>query len=183
MLSNLKKQRMQKLSLIAAIIALSSLMVMAQTPSVISAHPDFSGVWKWEAKGASPRELAVTHGTERIEFVESFEFEKKPFSNTTILFTDKRGEKNILRIPNSDFDSEVTSRTYWRKDKLIRSSTYSTPVETGAERFLIHHSDVETYSLSKDGNILTVERVSRVATPFSDNLPPSMGKRVFVRKH
>ena len=88
---------MQKLSLIAAVVALSSMVIMAQTPSVISAHPDFSGVWKWEAKGASPRELAVTHGTERIEFVESFEFGKKPFSNTTILFTDKPRREKYLK--------------------------------------------------------------------------------------
>jgi hypothetical protein len=149
----------------------------------IADKPNFAGTWEIADEKGYPfknRTLIITQTVEELTLVESLEFEKKVISNKTILYPDKRGERNLFLAPGADDEIEVSSTTLWKKDKLVRRSTADTPFFGSTGRFIVVIRETQTYSLSKDGNSLTIHLIHSRETP-SGNI--SSGKRVFRRKN
>jgi hypothetical protein len=77
-------------------------------------------------------------------------------SATLILYTDSRGEKN-LPIPFNQ-NLEVESNTVWVKDSLARTFTVKLHQKGKVVGGITTR---QTYTLSKDGNTLTIVEESR----------------------
>jgi hypothetical protein len=147
--------------------------------------PDLSGTWEYvgeNPKGVTSRSLIVGQTAESITFKEIFESSTEPWQYQIVLFTDNRGEKNQLPGRNTDMVISVDSRTSWKKNKLVRVMSYTTPFQTTSGGGTIQHRDTETYGLSKDGSSLVIEVVASQDTPFSTFPMRNVYKRTYRKK-
>jgi hypothetical protein len=122
--------------------------------------PNLSGTWVIDKEKSYPKSserkkvdyyrLIISHSDEEIKIARDYSFNNQRSSFTEILFTDKRGEKNVDRTGMTNFP-EIKSQTFWKKQTIVR-------------RFLYSKSDVgtpyvisgEKYTLSDDGKTLTI---------------------------
>jgi hypothetical protein len=148
-------------------------------------EPDLSGTWVPQARTSLRRNwtLEIEQSGARFTMIDRFEFEKEGFANTTVLYSDGRGENNSMEVPGDDKPLAVSSITEWKKGKLVRRSKYEAAMMLGPETRVVQHTRTETYSLSKDGSSLIVESVSRPEIPFSNIPHTSYGKVVYRRKN
>jgi hypothetical protein len=148
-------------------------------------RPNFTGMWEIENKESNPlknQTLVINQTGDELSLTESFEYKGKLISNQTTLYADKRGEQNLLLISGADSAIEVKSKTYWKKGKLVRVSTFNTHFITGASRYVETTRETQTYSLSMDGNSLTVETSGLSENPLGGSPKIYSGKRVYQRK-
>lgn len=125
--------------------------------------PDFSGTWLLEVKNENSKNqskyapknytLKISHTGEEIQINRSFEINGEPRSFTLTLFSDKRGEKNLISFDTSK--TEEQSETLWKKNQLFRYITFSKN-SSDFVRYSSTDKKIEKYKLSEDGKILTV---------------------------
>jgi len=149
--------QMKKVFLLIAVIGLLVLGVSAQkSDDRPTAMPDLSGTWE-QVKPVNPkissRTLTITHNGDEIVIQDDLVYEKKNISNRYTLYADDRGEDNKMMFPNGDAPEKVRSKTKWNKGKLVRN----TRMDNFASGFQVIHTERVSYSLSPDGNELTVE--------------------------
>ena len=152
-----------------------------QTPG----KPDFNGTWEIEDKKSNPlknQTLIINQAGDELTLTESFESRGKLISNKTRLYADGRGEQNPLLIVGADSEIEVKSTTSWKKDKLVRKSTFTTHFMVGGDSYAEFNRQTQTYSLSQDGNSLVVETSGRSENPLGSSPKIYSGKRVYRRK-
>lgn len=176
---------MRLILLVVTILALCTCAAVAQAQiGQAVERPNFSGTWEFVGSGSNlkDRVLVITHSGDEIVIEDRFVFEKKTYSNKTTLYADKRGESNLIRIPGGDAPTEIKSRTAWEKNKLVRRSQFDGMMELRGQRYRQAINEDQTYSLSEDGNTLTVRANARRETPFSTTPLISSGKSTFRRK-
>ena len=124
--------------------------------------PDsFAGTWiSGEKSGEGKRTLVISVSGNVVHLKEDFLSFKKPYSNESTLFLDKRGEKNLLNIPGADAPSEVHSITSLKKEKLIRKADYSTVSSNATYHIITNIRTTEEYSLSRDGKTLRLKSIT-----------------------
>ena len=89
---------------------------------------------------------------DKLTITRDFELYNKRIKYTSVLYTDGRGEKNIVSKALSG-DSEISSKTRWKKNGLIRE--YSTAVDFPGPLNMYRVEDTtEKYSLSENGDNL-----------------------------
>lgn len=119
----------------------------------------FSGIWILDAKKSDRafrdiykgQTLEISHNEPELKIVKTYTFQNQPRTATLVLFTDNRGEKNIDRL-------EITSNTFWEKNNLIR--TYTIKIYNSG-KVVGGHAVKETYTISEDGETLTMLAESR----------------------
>jgi len=171
---------------IILIVVLSFISPAQKSKEQVTDKPDFTGVWEIENKDSNPvknHTLIINQLGDELNLAESYEIKGKIITNKTTLYLDQRGERNLRLVPGADVAIEVKSKTSWKKDKLITKSTFSSPVMIGAGRYMAVYNETQTYSLSKDGNSLTVETLFFRENPLSDRPSISAGKKVYRRKN
>jgi hypothetical protein len=147
--------------------------------------PDFNGMWEIEDKKSNPlknQTLIIYQAGGELTLTESFEYKGKLVSNKTRLYADGRGEQNLLLVIGADSEVEVKSTTSWKKDKLIRKSTFTTHLMVEGNSYTELNRQTQTYKLSKDGNSLVVETSGLSENPLSNSPKIYSGKRVYQRK-
>ena len=147
--------------------------------------PDFNGTWEIEDKKSNPlrnQTLIIYQVGDELALTESFEYKGKLIANKTRLYADGRGEQNLLLVTGADSEIEVKSTTSWKKDKLVRKSTFTTHFMVGGNSYTELNRQTQTYSLSKDGNSLVVETSGLSENPLSSSPKIYSGKRVYQRK-
>lgn len=92
---------------------------------------------------------------------------------TLVLYTDKRGETNNPFPFNEK--QELESVTEWKGPKLVRLSAGEIPYRGSKLKIYIR----ETYSLSKDGNTLTIAEETFTDSPTI--FFPDKTKKVYQR--
>jgi hypothetical protein len=167
---------MNRLYFSITLIGILSFAAFAQnSKEQIADRPAFAGAWEIKNKESNPLKnqmLVINQSGDELSLIESFEYKGKLVSNQTTLYADKRGEQNLLLVPGADSAIEVKSKTSWKKGKLVRVSTFN----EGTTR------ETQTYSLSEDGNSLTVETTGLSENPLDDRPKIYSGKRVYQRK-
>ena len=143
----------------------------------------FSGTWVLNSKKSSENSvgenvkwrIGVTGDEFRIH--KTYTVGSKPYEYEMTLFSDSRGEKNVVLLPNLPSET-IFSKTKWDKNNLVRRyKTASNP----APLFVIELT--EKYSLSKGGGQLTVEsRVISTNFPDLTNQINRPHKSVFERE-
>ena len=104
----------------------------------LSDRPNLSGMWVPDKTGVRKNlSLVITQSADEIVMVETFEFEKKDFSNTTRLYPDKRGERNTFVVPGGDSAIIANSKTEWKKAKLVRKSEFDMPLLGFSVQFVV----------------------------------------------
>jgi hypothetical protein len=179
-------KRMKRISVFMIMVGLFSWVAAAQTITGKAAdRPNFAGTWERVDSSSTLRNrtLVITQSEGEIVIEDSFEFAKEPYTNKITLYTDKRGESNRIWIPGGDAPIEIRSRTAWEKNKLVRSAQYESMIAIlGRQSRQIIQED-QTYSLSEDGNTLTVRITPRRETPFAINPLFTTGKSLYRRKN
>jgi hypothetical protein len=158
----------------------------------ISAQSEpFTGAWVHESKDPNAfRILNITIDGYHLVMKEDFTSRGIPFTNVHHLYTDKRGEKNMVNIPGADRPLEVVSRTYFDKKKLVRETRYRIVSGPYQQTLTVDRDVREQLSVSADGKTLTVEtrgyvnsEVSRPPLPPGARMElPAAGPAVFVDK-
>lgn len=145
--------------------------------------PNFTGTWELENKKVSGnRILVITHTGDELTITDTIQYNGKPVINKTTLYSDKRGERNVFTTLGADFETEIKSTTYWKKDKLVRNSTFTSPAISATNRYTVSHKETQTYSLSSDGNLLTINLQAFSESPLSDRPRIDFFKNVYRRK-
>ena len=170
------------------LVALTGILCLfaraASVGAAVQATPNFTGTWEFTGKGG-PRKnqlLVIEHSGDELNLLESFEFEKKPFSRSLKLYSDKRGERNWIAVPGGDSKIEVESETFWKKDKLIRRSSFNENIVSPVGRFSVAHKLTETFSLSKDGSTLIVKLAGSTESPLEQTPRMYLDKKTYRRK-
>jgi hypothetical protein len=168
------------------LVAFLSAVSVAQNKESAVRKPDLTGTWLIEKPTVSAKKnhvLVITQTGDEIVLHESLEYNGKPVSNRTILYADRRGERNPLLALNAEVETEVQSHTQWKKDKLIRECMFNSSFMIGPNSYSELTKQTERYSLSKDGNLLTVETTFQSESPFAGGRPKfGSGKRIHRRK-
>lgn len=166
---------MKKIVLFINFLLLFNLSVFAQSKEdKTKEKPKFDGVWildedksfpdKLERKNYENYFLIISLIGNELKINKNYDFKKENTNYNLILFVDNRGEKNIVPL-SKDKDIEVTSKTFWQKDSVIRKSAFKTDdVNKSSNRV------IEKFRLSKDGNKLIVN----VSQSFESNSMPSI---------
>ena len=111
--------------------------------------------------------LTITHDVDVVLIAQEFDFEKQVVSNRLKLFIDGRGERNLVNFAGADAPVEITSKTTWKKGKLVRRYAHCYNTVIGAEHVQICNDHVETYSVSPDGQNLTLYNGMRNGSKLS----------------
>jgi len=124
---------------------------------------DFSGTWLLEVKNEKSNSqskytvknytLKISQTGEEIQINRSYELNGEPRSFTLTLFSDKRGEKNLISFDTSE--TEEKSKTLWRKHQLFRYITYR-KYSSNDWTYVSTNNVIEKYKLSEDGKTLTI---------------------------
>ncbi len=149
------------------------------------ATPDLSGTWEYVAANSpfEDRVLVITHTGDELNFVESYVFENVQYTHRSTLYTDGRGEVNRKQFPDGEPPSEVTSKTVWKKGKLSVTLKYAYMMLSRGMRYKVTVDEEQTWSLSKDGETLTVNIKSVRDTPAIAPIAiPTTGKSTYRRK-
>ena len=176
-----------KLFLLAGAIALFSLTVPAQKPGgQTAARPNFAGTWEYAERGTEfkDRVLVITQTGDEIGMVETYLFKGDPYTQKATLYTDNRGEVNMKQFPGGGGASQIISNTNWKKDKLFVKLRYAYMMDNRGMRYKVTVDEEQTWSLSEDGETLTVNiKSSRDAPAITPIAVPTTGKSVYKRKN
>ena len=201
-------QKLLKLSaLIAGTFGILVLTIQGQTAEGAPPEVNLSGIWVLDApkwSGGDKMVLEIEQDGDLVKIVETHTYKKKDYVNRATIYTDGRGESNLLWIREISRPSEVRSVSQWRNGKLIRRSSYSVDITDGRRQSVSNHSKFEEFKLSKDGETLTVNTNTTTdfrsvdpapTQPVGRNLPASTSaeqrapatvypiKRTFRKKH
>jgi len=164
------------------------LPLTAQKNEVPRATPGFAGFWEAadsRPKGPLRNRLVITQTENTLEVKAAIELFEIDRSASLVLYTDGRGKKNQVKAAAGTMTISSTSK--WKKDKIVRKMefVYSQPVSLLGDTRPITVRETETYSLSKDGDQLTIENVSVNVSPVTQiarpDPQPKIIKRVFRR--
>jgi hypothetical protein len=146
-------------------IVLLSLAVTAQEKTVddqAGKRPDFSGTWVLdEEKSYSKSEdrenmdkyqMIIKHSGEEIEIFRTYVFKNRNNRYTEILYTDKRGEKN-LDTSGASSKSEISSKTTWKKQTIVRKYQAVREIFGGSPIYVLSK---QIFKLSKDRLVLEI---------------------------
>ena len=127
---------MKNVFLLIAVIGLLVLGISAQSTG---AKPNFSGTWEYMERGTPFRDrmLVITQTGDEINMVESYVFTGDSYTHKATLYTDNRGEVNMKQFPGGGPPSEVTSKTSWKKDKLLRKLRYAQMMDNRGMRYKV----------------------------------------------
>ena len=159
--------------------------------SIPSPLPNFSGKWQSEDGLGSKYFMQISHTGDQMVIHESFEHLKRTYSLTITLYSDRRGELNHKWIPGLSVPFEVKSETFWKKDKLVRKSSYTLESKDWNREGETIVSEDDEYGLSKDEQTLTIKSISQikdssrlrhVILPPGSGLPPR-GENTFFSMH
>jgi len=172
-----------KLAYLAVVIGLLAHAAHGQSPATT---PDLTGTWEY-VTASSPfkdRVLTITQTADELNLVESYTFENIEYTHRSTLYTDGRGEVNRKQFPDGEPPSEVTSKTVWKKGTLFVTLRYASMMQGRGMRFKVTVDEEQTWSLSKDGETLTVNIKSvRDAPAIAPIAIPTTGKSSYRRKH
>jgi len=157
-------------SILAIMLFLCVSFVLAQD-KISREKPDFSGTWALDTKASNSYlknhkdyTLKISQTGEEIRINRSYEVIGKKVNFTITIFSDKRGEKNVL--PFVSGETEVESETYWNKNQLYYDYYYYMNYASNRAN-LYYQRFVDRYKLSEDGNTLTVYSQRRSSTQVS----------------
>lgn len=167
----------KSLSVFVIMLFLCVSCILAQN-KISQDKPDLSGTWILDKK-ESPRyfknvedyTLEISHTGEQIKITKNYKNNGATVNYTLILFTDKRGEKNV--VPLGDKPTEIESKTYWNKDELYRDYSYFQTFAS-IRNNMYYRRNIEKYKLSEDGKKLTVIFENRSSTQVSGNENPRL---------
>lgn len=177
-------------SILAIVLFLSVSFVLAQD-KMSREKPDFSGTWTLDKKESSGvlknlefYTIKISQTGEEVRVHKNYKSGGETVDYTLVLFTDKRGEKNV--VPFGEKPTEIESETYWNKNQLYYDYYYYLNY-TSNRRNLYYIRTVDRYKLSEDGNTLTVYSQRRSSTQVSgvsqisdmNNYVPTETKMVF----
>jgi len=132
--------------------------------------PDLSGTWilvnRESDYGKEYKKylLAISIDGNEVTIRKMYEFGGRENDYTNIIYADKRGELNYKPRTGPDAASKIKSRTFWRKDRLVRTFVYNSGIGQ------IDISVREEYRLSKDRSRLIFE------TRSHSDLPGQLGR-------
>lgn len=122
----------------------------------------FDGTWQLDTryvKQYGKQLFVVASEGSQLRIKKSQEFNRVPKSWELILFTDKKGEKNV--VPDFFGKSiEVESKTRWSEDKIERTFS-QIPTKGPMKKYVI----TEEYKIYEEGNSLNLT-VSQCDTEF-----------------
>ena len=172
---------------LVVVIGLFTLTVSAQKPpDKTVTKPDFTGTWEYVERDSpfKDRVLVITHTGDEISMVESYVFKNDSYTQKATLYTDNRGETNVRHMPGGGPLSEITSNTSWKKNKLFRKLRYAYMMENRGMRYKVTVDEEQTWSLSEDGDTLTVNiKSGRDAPAIAPIAIPTTGKGTYRRKN
>jgi hypothetical protein len=134
------------------VIAVFAVNGFSQAAPAPASPPNFSGKWQLEDDAGGKRVMEISHTGDLLLITESFEHQKRTYSNKMALHTDRRGERNLNWIPGRATPAEVSSETYWKKGKLVRKSSYSLEAMDSRREWKTIVSERAEYTLSNDGD-------------------------------
>ena len=150
--------------------------VVSQTKDADKEASDriFDGTWLLNKKESvdEPGDLRswkIVSASRSISIESTSADGKGEFSSTLALFTDNSGEVNEVPDPISKQRMRQTSRTFWKKDTLVRK------YQTGTSNIQVRGDVTDEYRLSKDGKRLTYTSVMVIP----GYVPPRYTKLVF----
>jgi hypothetical protein len=162
---------MRRPLILASLILTTAVALSAQ----VSLPNAFAGSWKSAEKDPQTRRTMVISVSGNVLHVkEDFLSYKRPISNEATLFLDKTGEKNLLNVPGGDAPFEVHSVSSLKKDKLLRKAEYSVLLRDSTYNVITSVRITEEYSLSKDGNTLTLKSISTRAERTEPSRPATL---------
>jgi hypothetical protein len=168
----------RKLRFVAFIIAACSAAALSQSTEAVPATASFSGTWEAKAEnGARRTTLLITQTGDAVTITETV-FTDRPVTNTRTLYTDKRGERNLLTVPYAEAPVEVESVTTLKDGKLIRKASLQATYYNRSTRHLSTQRETETYRISKDGKKLIISTKGTAQDrpelqPRREPLPPA----------
>lgn len=170
-----------KLASFALVIGLSALAASGQNPA---ATPDLSGTWEYATDSPfKDRVLVITQTADELNLVENYIFENARYTHRSTLFTDGRGEVNRKQFPDGEPPSDGKSKTVWKKGKLFVRLTYAHMMQSRGIRYTVTVDEEQTWSLSKDGETLTINiRSKRDAPAIASVAIPTTGRSIYRRK-
>lgn len=150
-------------------------------------EPDFSGTWEFDAGRSnvgkstkrSPEQIKITHHDPELIIRRKVRINGVSEERDLTYYTDGRGERNpatfwVTTNPNSDSfrPSETTSKTTWRKDRIVtRSFSRSYVAGTAIVEFEV----IDELRLSSDGKTLTRSTRTVPKRDLSPNPPVVVG--------
>ena len=152
----------------------------------------FNGTWIFDTRNSDRKykdlyngqsfEISYNEPELKIVTTRTMKFKKnedETKSATWTLFTDNRGETNNPYPFNQGL--EIKSKTVWDKDRLIRNYTVKIYKEG---KVIGGHTIKETYTISEDGNTLTILTESHLKTssdsPYGELKTDDKGKAKLV---
>ena len=174
-----------RIIVVIALICGLNVFALSQKGTSTPPNPDLTGTWEIadkKSKSLRQHKLVITQLNDELVLEERLEYEKEVVTNKLTLYTDGRGESNVINTRDRDVRLDVTSKTVWKDGKLTRKMTYDSPMEIQGRRTISKHTDTETYSLSKDGTELTIRVVSRKETSFGTMPLTYSGQRTYRKQ-
>ncbi len=155
---------MKKVISLITLSVLLSLYIFAQTKdNKIEEKPNLDGTWILEKvegpsylsiKDYEDYVLVISSVNDKLKIKKSYAFRGEPTEIEVILFTDNRGEKNI--VPWSvKRNIEESSKTHIKKNKVVREHASKTEINGKEQAF----RGIDKYYLSKDGDKLIFEQI------------------------
>ena len=151
---------MKKIFSVLLLLILSGLTLFAQEKDTAARRNEFNGTWVLEKtinrydsgkKLFDQTLLFITFKDNEFKITKVFVTGKKAANYTISLLTDKSGETN--NYTGFDGNIERTSKTHWEKATLV--SIYKLKISDKK----ITLGGTERYSLSKDGQQLSIEAI------------------------
>ena len=171
---------------LVVVIGLLAFAVSAQKPADPAAKPNLAGTWEYAGRDSpfKDRVLVITETDDEMNMVESYVFKNDPYTHNTTYYTDNRGEVNLKQFPGGGPPSQMISNTRWKKGKLSQLLRYAYIMESRGMRYKVTVDEEQIWSLSEDGETLTVNVRSKRDAPAIAPIPiPTTGKSVYRRKH
>ena len=174
------------LNRLAVVIGLFAFSVASQTPPVQTpATPNFAGTWEYVESGSTfkDRVLVVTQTVDEVNMVESYVFKGDPYTHKYTFYPDNRGEVNVKQFSKAEPLSQIISNTSWKKGKLFQRLRYAYMMESRGMRYKVTVDEEQTWTLSEDGDTLTVDvKSKRDAPAIAPIAIPTTGKSTYKRK-
>ena len=162
--------------------------VSAQNSTNVSDRPNFSGRWKYIPEKSDPfpdQWLEITHDGIKLTIIPKFPTADPNFEFKVILISDGSGEQN--EIPFEQSSGKITkllieSRSRWKGRTIVRSFESKSSYVPSGRTVQEFRDETETYSLSKDGNTLTIESISTLRRSSVSQSPRSSEPSRNIRK-
>lgn len=167
---------MKKLSIILFLIAILGVFSFAQEiekDKNSQEKPNFSGTWIIDKQKSFSRSdernnienytITIAQSGDEIKISRVYTIKNDRSSYTEILYTDKRGEKNVDKTGMTN-NGEIKSKTFWKKQSVVRRFQYDKS-GFGMPAYIVSG---EKYSLSDDGRVLTITTEYELGSQLSE---------------